>query len=101
MQRRATYTITDKGRAVLRGPALWGLSVHLRDLLAMCNPQVELEHARQFLPPHSLREALYALQQLELIQGPPVEAPDAARWEFSGSLRTQPPGPQRGRAAAR
>lgn len=91
MSSRATYAITDKGRTVLRGPALWSLSVHLRDLLAMCSPQVELEHARQFLPPHSLREALYALLQLELIQGPPVPPPDAARWEFSGNSRTQPP----------
>ena len=69
------YRITPKGRAVLRTATVMGLSRHLRELLALCDPQVRLEHARQFIPPQSLQVALYALQQLELIEGPPVEQP--------------------------
>jgi len=69
------YTITAKGRAVLRSAALIGLSRHLRELLALCDPQVRLEHARQFIPPQSLQIALFALQQLELIDGPPTQPP--------------------------
>lgn len=70
-----TYRVTDKGRAVLRSAACWGLSRHLRELLGMCEPRMRLDHARQSIPPESLQIALYALQQLELIDGPPVEAP--------------------------
>ena len=69
------YMITRKGRSVLRSAAMWGLSRHLRDLLALCDPQVRIEHARQFLPPESLQIALFSLQQLELIEGPPAPAP--------------------------
>ena len=69
------YRITPKGRAVLRTATVTGLSRHLRELLALCDPQIRLEHARQFIPPQSLQVALYALQQLELIEGPPVEQP--------------------------
>jgi hypothetical protein len=68
------YMITAKGRVVLRSATLWGLSRHLRDLLALCDPAVRVEHARQFMPPESLQAALYSLQQLELIEGPPVSA---------------------------
>ena len=69
------YMITRKGRAVLRSATMWGLSRHLRDLLALCDPQVSLEQARQFLPPESLQIALFSLQQLELIEGPPAPMP--------------------------
>jgi hypothetical protein len=69
------YTITRKGRAVLRSATMWGLSRHLRDLLALCDPQVRIEQARQFIPPESLQIALYSLQQLELIEGPPAQPP--------------------------
>jgi len=41
----------------------------------LCDPQVRLEQARQFLPPESLQVALFSLQQLELIEGPPAEVP--------------------------
>ena len=73
-----TYSATAKGRAVLRSAACWGLSRHLRELLGMYEPRMRLEHARQSIPPESLQIALYALQQLELIEGPPVEAPRRA-----------------------
>ena len=73
-----TYSVTDKGRTVLRSAACWGLSSHLRELLGMCEPGMRLEHARQSIPPESLQIALFALQQLELIDGPPVEAPRRA-----------------------
>jgi len=76
--RPVTYTVTAKGRAVLRSAACWGLSRHLRELLDMCERRMRLEHARQSIPPESLQLALYALQQLELIEGPPVEAPRRA-----------------------
>ena len=69
------YNITAKGRAVLRSATLMGLSRHLRELLALCDPQVRIEHARQFIPPQSLQIALYSLQQLELIEGPPAPTP--------------------------
>jgi hypothetical protein len=69
------YTITRKGRAVLRSATMWGLSRHLRDLLALCDPQVRIEQARQFIPPESLQIALYSLQELELIEGPPAQPP--------------------------
>ena len=69
------YMITRKGRSVLRSATMWGLSRHLRDLLALCDPQVRIEHARQFLPPESLQIALFSLQELELIEGPPAPAP--------------------------
>jgi hypothetical protein len=72
------YMITAKGRAVLRSPALWGLSGHLRDLLALCDPAVRLDHAGQFMPPGSLQAAVFSLQQLELIEGPPARVPGAA-----------------------
>jgi len=74
------YMITTKGRAVLRSATLWGLSRHLRDLLALCDPAVRVEQARQFMPPESLQAALYALQQLELIEGPPAEPPRSPDW---------------------
>jgi hypothetical protein len=69
------YMITRKGRSVLRSAAMWGLSRHLRDLLALCDPQVRIEQARQFLPPESLQIALFSLQELELIEGLPAPAP--------------------------
>jgi len=74
------YTITRKGRAVLRSATMWGLSRHLRDLLALCDPQVRIDQARQFLPPESLQIALFSLQQLELIEGPPAPAPRSPNW---------------------
>lgn len=74
------YTITRKGRAVLRSATMWGLSRHLRDLLALCDPQVRIEQARQFLPPESLQIALFSLQQLELIEGPPAPMPRSPNW---------------------
>jgi hypothetical protein len=74
------YSITRKGLGVLRGPALWGLTQHACDLLALCDPRLSLVQARQFLPPESLQNALYALRELELIEGPPV------------ALRTPKPG---------
>jgi hypothetical protein len=69
------FSVTIKGKFVLRSAARWGLSRHLRELLQMCDPQVRLEHARQFIPPESLHIALFALQQLELIDGPEIGAP--------------------------
>lgn len=66
------YTITRKGRSVLRSATMWGLSRHLRDLLALCDPQVRIEQARQLLPPESLQMALFSLQELELIEGQPA-----------------------------
>jgi hypothetical protein len=72
------YMITTKGRAVLRSATLWGLSRHLRDLLALCDPAVRVDQARQFMPPESLQAALFSLQQLELIDGPPAQAPRSA-----------------------
>jgi hypothetical protein len=74
------YMITRKGRAVLRSATMWGLSRHLRDLLALCDPQVRIDQARQFLPPESLQIALFSLQQLELIEGPPAPMPRAPHW---------------------
>ena len=76
------YMITRKGRAVLRSATMWGLSRHLRDLLALCDPHVRIEQARQFLPPESLQIALYSLQQLELIEGPPAQVPNGPEWTF-------------------
>lgn len=75
MQESATYSITARGRAVLRGPAAWALSNHTRDLLALCDPQVSVRQARQFLPPESLHAALFSLCELALVEGPPVKAP--------------------------
>ena len=69
------YAITPKGLMVLRSSALWGLSQHLREMLAHCDPAMRIEQARQSFPPHTLQMALFALLQLELIDGPPVEAP--------------------------
>ena len=74
------YMITRKGRAVLRSATIWGLSRHLRDLLALCDPQVRIDQARQFIPPESLQIALFSLQQLELIEGPPAPAPRSPNW---------------------
>lgn len=91
------YSITPKGLLVLRGAARWGLSRHLRELLAFCDPAMRVEQARQFFPPDSLQIALYALQQLELIDGPPVEPPRAnikwsagPGWRRAGETRDQP-----------
>lgn len=72
-----TYFITPKGHLVLGSAARLGLSRHLRELLAFSDPAIRVDQARQFFPPDSLQIALYALQQLELIDGPPVEAPRA------------------------
>ena len=77
MQERSLYSITAKGRALLRGPASLALTRHARDLLALCDPQVSLAQARQFLPPDSLLTALYSLRALELIEGPSVKLPAA------------------------
>ena len=103
MRPRQLFQITSKGRSVLRGPTLWSLSSHLRDVLALCDPQVDSEVLRQFLPPESLQAALYSLQQLELISGPAVAAPDHSQWEFqSPSRRLTPPSrPAQVRAVAR
>ena len=73
------YTITPKGRAVLRSATFWGLSSRLQALLAFCDPRVSLEDLRQFMPPVSLQNALFALQELELIDGPPAPAPTALK----------------------
>lgn len=81
------YMITTKGRAVLRSATLWGLSRHLRDLLALCDPAVRVDQARQFMPPESLQAALYSLQQLELIEGPPAQPPRSADWAMDTSSR--------------
>ena len=80
------YMITAKGRAVLRSATLWGLSRHLRDLLSLCDPAVRLDQARQFMPPQSLQAALFSLQQLELIEGPPAQAP-AGAWAPADAAR--------------
>jgi hypothetical protein len=85
MSRRKDYAITPKGRAVLHGPTAWALSRHLRDVLAFCDPQVPLETLQQWMPRESLRVALYALQELELVIGPPVDAPtDHRLWTLKG-----------------
>lgn len=67
-----SYTITSKGRAVLRSATFWGLSSRLQALLAFCDPRVSSEDLRQFMPPVSLQSALFALQELGLIDGPPA-----------------------------
>jgi hypothetical protein len=82
--RSLIYRTTAKGRGVLRSAVQWGLSRHLRDLLAMCDPHVRVQDARQFIPPESLQIALYALQELELIEGPPVAAPNLAATRAEG-----------------
>ena len=88
MKARAAYSITTKGRALLRGPAQWALTRHPRDLLALCDPQVTVEQARQFMPPESLQAALYSLLALELIAGPAVDAPGPSAWSMtSGAWR--------------
>jgi hypothetical protein len=79
MHERACYSITDKGRAVLRGPVARALSGHSRDLLALCDPRVTVAQARQFLPPESLQAALYSLRELELIEGPPIDYPRTSK----------------------
>ena len=71
------YSITAKGRSVLRSATMWGFSRHARELLALCDPQVRIDQARQFIPPESLQVAVFSLQQLELIEGPPAKAPRA------------------------
>jgi hypothetical protein len=81
-----SYTITSKGRAVLRSATFWGLSSRLQALLAFCDPRVSPEDLRQFMPPVSLQNALFALRELELIDGPPVAASAApAMRERGGS----------------
>ena len=85
------YSITSKGRQVLRGPTLWCLSAHLRDVLSLCDPQVSIAHLRQTMPPESLNAALYALADLGLIEGPAVAAPDHSQWELDA--RSRPIGP--------
>ena len=81
------YRITAKGRTVLRSETLWGLSSHLRELLALCDPQVCIQDARQFFPPQSLQMALYSLQQLELIEGVRPPARVSLAGTASGALR--------------
>jgi len=76
---RQPYSITAKGRSVLHGPTLWGLAGHLRDVLALCDPQVRIEHLQQCVPPHTLQKTLYALQELGLIEGPAVDVPDISQ----------------------
>ena len=84
------YMITRKGRHVLRSATMWGLSRHLRDLLALCDPQVKVSEARQFMPPESLQVALYSLQQLELIEGPPAQLPVGPDWSLgAGAFRAE------------
>jgi hypothetical protein len=41
----------------------------------LCDPGLRVDQARQFMPPESLTMALFSLQQLELIEGPPAHAP--------------------------
>lgn len=72
-----SYTITSKGRAVLRSATFWGLSSRLQALLAFCDPRVSPEDLRQFMPPVSLQNALFALQELGLVDGPPTPASPA------------------------
>ncbi len=81
------YMITSKGRAVLRSATLWGLSCHLRDVLARCEPRVSFHDLRQFMPPVSLQTALFALQELELIEGPPTPAPTVEKWRSTISRK--------------
>jgi hypothetical protein len=91
------YAITPKGLLVLRSAARFGLSSHLRELLAFCDPAMRVEQARAFFPPESLQLALYALQQLELIDGPPVDQPRArAPWtaRVSPAAGTAPGAPR-------
>jgi hypothetical protein len=88
------YMITAKGRGVLRSATLWGLSRHLRDLLALCDPAVRVDQARQFMPPESLQAALFALQQLELIEGPPAQPPRSADWAMETTSRRLAPKPR-------
>lgn len=85
LARSSTYTITTKGRAVLRGPVAWALSSHSRDLLALCDPQVSLVQARQFLPPESLQAALFSLRELGLIDGPAVKPPAWGGWSSAAA----------------
>lgn len=77
------YMITAKGRAVLRSATFWGLSSHLRDLLALCDPGVNTYDLRQRMLPVSLQNALFALQELGLIDGLPIPAPAAVEWGHS------------------
>lgn len=101
MQDRSLYAITAKGRSLLHGPAAWALTRHARDLLALCDPQVSIAQARQFLPPESLYTSLYSLRALELVEGPPVKLPAAAheKRRHSGAA-SQPPGSAINRAGA-
>jgi hypothetical protein len=85
MKLRQNFRITAKGRIVLHGATLWALSRHLRDVLALCDPQVDRAALQQFLPPDSLHAALHSLQQLELIEGPAVPAPDHTQWAFEST----------------
>lgn len=64
----SSYTITARGRAVLKGPTAAALARHARDLLALCDPQVRLVDARQFMPPQSLQHALDSLEELGLVE---------------------------------
>ncbi|MBC5765577.1 hypothetical protein [Ramlibacter albus] len=85
------YAITPKGRQVLRGPTVWCLTAHLRDVLVLCDPAISMAHLRQTMPRESLNAALFALWDLGLVDGPPVEAPDHSQWEFDA--RSRPIGP--------
>ena len=77
--RSKPYAITPKGRTVLHGPTAWGLSRHLRDVLALCDPQATLDQLQQFMPRESLRAAVFALRDLGLVEGPAIEAPMVAQ----------------------
>lgn len=100
MRPRQIFRITTKGRTVLHGPTLWSLSRHLRDVLALCDPQVDRDVLRQFLPPASLHGALHSLQQLDLIEGPAVPPPDHSMWAFESPSRKLPCTPRPRRAEA-
>ena len=86
MKPRRPFMITPRGRTVLHGPTAWGLSRHLRDVLALCDPQATFDQLRQWLPPDSLRAALHGLRELELIEGPVVEPPQLGSWLKSRAL---------------
>jgi hypothetical protein len=91
------YAITPAGRRVLHGPTVWCLSAHMRDVLALCDPAISIEHLRQTVPPHSLNASLFALWDLGLVHGPAVPAPDHSNWEFDA--RSRPIGlPKRARS---
>jgi len=48
---------------------------------------LRVDQARQFMPPESLQATIYALQQLELIDGPPAEPPRSPDWAMDTTSR--------------